>query len=65
MRPDHVLLRDIDDALQAATNFVVDLSKAELIEERLVRDAVMYQLIVVGEAATRLSPGGRRPPDGY
>lgn len=59
MRPDHVLLRDIDDALQAATSFVVDLSKAEFIEQRQVRDAVMYELIVVGEAATRLSPGVR------
>lgn len=55
MRPDLVLLGDLDEALAVASEFVAGRSKDDFVSDRQARSAVMYELIVVGEAAGRLS----------
>lgn len=55
MRPDLVLLSDLDQALDAAAGFAARMSKAAFVDDHLVRSAVMYELIVVGEAAGSVS----------
>lgn len=56
MRPDLVLLRDVERAATAAVSFVGALSVDDFIDNDLVRSAVTYKLIVIGEAANRLPP---------
>lgn len=55
MRPDVVLLKDMADAVYAADLFQVGLDEETFTRVDLVRSAVMYKLIIVGEAAGRLS----------
>lgn len=56
MRPDLVLLRDITRASVAVDAFIVGRSREAFIDDDLLRSAVMYKLIVIGEAVNRLSP---------
>ena len=55
MRPDLVLLSDIDQALAEAVTFAAGLSRSGFVDDHRSRGAVMYELIVVGEAAARVS----------
>lgn len=55
MRPDQILLHDIDGALAEVIEFAAAATSGDLATDNLVRSAVLYKLIVVGEAAGRLS----------
>lgn len=63
MRPDLVLLRDIERAADAVHGFITGLSHDAFIDDDLRRSAVMYKLIVIGEAANRVTPRLRAAHD--
>jgi uncharacterized protein with HEPN domain len=55
MRRDGLLLEDIVAAADAVTEFIAGYTAETLETNTLVRSAVVHQLTVIGEAATRLS----------
>jgi uncharacterized protein with HEPN domain len=55
MGRDESTLLDIARAARAIVTFVQGLQKEELLEDFKTRSAVLYQLIVMGEAVKRLS----------
>ncbi|MDI6738821.1 MAG: DUF86 domain-containing protein [Candidatus Edwardsbacteria bacterium] len=60
MRRDEVILFDIAEAARLAACFVQGLGKAAFLADCKTQSAVLYQLIVMGEAVKRLSPEMRR-----
>ncbi len=52
---DRQRLRDIVEASDAIADFVADSADAGFEEDDLVRSAVLYKLVIIGEAAARLS----------
>lgn len=57
MRPEEFFLRDILIACERANRFVKDISWEFFETSDLHQSAVQYQLIVIGEAVTKVSRG--------
>lgn len=55
MQRDETTLHDIAEAARLVAGFVQGLGKASFIDDRKTQSAVLYQLIVMGEAVKRLS----------
>lgn len=55
MRRDEQRLDDIFAALETISRFVSSTSEADFLQNEVLRYAVAHQLIVVGEAAARIS----------
>ncbi len=55
MRRDETTLLDIAEAARLAASFMQDLSKDAFLDDFKTQSAVLYQLIVMGEAVKRLS----------
>jgi uncharacterized protein with HEPN domain len=55
MRRDLLYLQDIVEACQDIAEFLTDVNVEAFRESKLVRSAVIQKLMVVGEAASRLS----------
>lgn len=53
-------LKHILDAIETIENSVADLDESAFALNDVVRDAVLYQLAVLGEAAKRLSGAARK-----
>jgi uncharacterized protein with HEPN domain len=60
MRSDSLLLQDILQATIDIQEFITGISQEEFIRSKLIRAAVVQKLIVIGEAASRLSDEKRR-----
>ena len=56
MRRDRLYLIDIVAAAAAIARFMTDKSRLLFLGDELVQSAVLQKLIVIGEAASRLSP---------
>ncbi len=64
MRRDELYLVDMIEAAAAATTFVQDVDEATFAASDLIQSAVLQKLLVIGEAAGRVSSGIRaRWPD--
>ncbi len=59
MRPDRLYLVDIVEACRAIARFLAGIEPDAWAQDEVRQSAVMHQLIVIGEAATRLSNGLR------
>jgi uncharacterized protein with HEPN domain len=55
MQRDETTLLDIAEAARLVVSFVQDMSKAVFLDDYKTQSAVLYQLIVMGEAVKRLS----------
>ncbi len=55
MQRDEATLLDIAEAARLVASFVQDMSKAIFLDDYKTQSAVLYQLIVMGEAVKRLS----------
>jgi len=55
MRRDETTLLDIAEAARLVVSFAQDMSKAVFLDDYKTQSAVLYQLIVMGEAVKRLS----------
>jgi uncharacterized protein with HEPN domain len=55
MQRDETTLLDIAEAARLVVSFVQDMSKAVFQDDYKTQSAVLYQLIVMGEAVKRLS----------
>ena len=55
MQRDEATLLNIADAARLVAGFVQGLSKADFLDDFKTQSAVLYQLIVMGEAVKRLS----------
>ncbi len=64
MRRDELYLVDMIEAAVAATTFVQDVDETAFLASDLIQSAVLQKLLVIGEAAGRVSPEIRaRWPD--
>lgn len=64
MRRDGALLGDLLTAADDARRFIVGMDEDSFIADEIVRCAVAYQLVIMGEAANRLSTETRaRSPE--
>lgn len=59
MNRDDASVLDIDTAARRVLKFSANLSKPELFADDEKQSAIIYQLIIIGEATKRLSPGYR------
>jgi len=59
MERDEATLLDIANAAHLVMDFARDMEKDEFIKDIKTRSAVLYQLIVIGEAVKRLSQSMR------
>jgi len=59
MRPEVLYLTDILEAAEAVRRFVHGVRTHEFLGDELRQSAVLQKLIVIGEAASRLSPAFR------
>lgn len=59
MRSEELYLRDILAAAEAITEFTAELESDDFFNDHLRQSAVLQKLIVIGEAAARLSPSFR------
>jgi uncharacterized protein with HEPN domain len=55
MRRDRLYLIDIVAAVESIARFMTDKSRLTFLSDELVQSAVLQKLIVIGEAASRLS----------
>lgn len=55
MRRDELYLGDIVEAADAVTEFLAGVREDEFVDSDLLRSAVLQKLIVIGEAAARIS----------
>jgi|SRR5271154_3825791 len=55
MRHDQQRLQDILEAARRILNFAANRSKTDLEKDELFKSAVLYELLVIGEAANHLS----------
>lgn len=60
MRDDHLYLTDIIEAANAIQDFVAGHTDESFEQNALVRSAVLQQLTIIGEAASRLTPDIRK-----
>jgi uncharacterized protein with HEPN domain len=56
MRPDRLYLEDIVAAADAIVAFVSGRDASAFAADDIVRSAVLFKLIVIGEAASKVSP---------
>jgi uncharacterized protein with HEPN domain len=56
---DDVVLKDITNAAHLVVEFIEGYKKETFTDDWKTRSAVLYQLMVIGEAVKRLSPGFR------
>ncbi|MFN8458647.1 MAG: DUF86 domain-containing protein [Anaerolineae bacterium] len=56
MRPERLYLTDMVEAAEAITDFIAGLDEAGFYQDSKSQSAVLQKLIVIGEAAARLSP---------
>jgi uncharacterized protein with HEPN domain len=56
MRRDRTLLQDLINAADALERFSSGRSESDFHGDELLQSAVVYQLIIIGEAVNRLSP---------
>lgn len=56
MRRDELYLVDMIEAAVAATTFVQDVDETAFLESDLFQSAAIQKLLVIGEAAGRVSP---------
>lgn len=56
MRPDKLYLVDIVDAAEAIAEFIADIEEEAFYRDHKTQSAVLQKLIVIGEAAARLTP---------
>jgi len=56
MSRDQQSIQDIWNASQEILSFTADISAITLASDRRTQAAVLYEIIVIGEAANRLSP---------
>ncbi|MEA2640207.1 MAG: hypothetical protein QOF51_1601 [Chloroflexota bacterium] len=54
MRREHQYLQDIVDAADTIASFVAGIDREQFIGDALVRSAVVYQLLIMGEAAAHV-----------
>lgn len=59
MRPEQLYLSDIKEATEAIAEFIAGLQAEDFYRDRKSQSAVLQKLIVIGEAAARLSEGFR------
>ncbi|MBN1937796.1 MAG: DUF86 domain-containing protein [Anaerolineae bacterium] len=59
MRREILYLTDIVEAADAIYRFVEDIERADFFKDEMRQSAVLQKLIVIGEAAARLSAGFR------
>jgi uncharacterized protein with HEPN domain len=55
MRDEELYLSDIVEAAGAVDRFLAGMNEDEWIDDEVRQSAVMHQLIIIGEAASRLS----------
>jgi uncharacterized protein with HEPN domain len=55
LRRDHLYLADIVEAADSVAQFVAGVRESEFVGNDLLRSAVLHKLIVIGEAAARIS----------
>jgi uncharacterized protein with HEPN domain len=55
MRPEKLYLTDIVEAADAIERFCEDVSLEQVLNDEMRQAAILQKLIVIGEAATRLS----------
>lgn len=55
MRPERLYLMDIVEAADAISRFLKDVDETTFMQDELRQRAVLQKLIVIGEAAARLS----------
>ncbi|MBM4461241.1 MAG: DUF86 domain-containing protein [Chloroflexi bacterium] len=55
MRDEELCLRDIVEAARAVDRFLTGMSEDNWMDDEVRQSAVMHQLIIIGEAASRLS----------
>ena len=55
MRDERLYLADIVEAAEAIGHFVAGMTEDDWTKDEVKQGAVMYQLIIIGEAAARLS----------
>lgn len=60
MRPETLYLTDMVEAADAIARFLADLEREQFLSDELRQSAVLQKLIVIGEAASRLSPEFQR-----
>jgi uncharacterized protein with HEPN domain len=63
MRPDRLYLEDVLAAADAIAGFVRDRDPGALAADDLVRSAVLFKLVVIGEAVSKLSRELRKKHD--
>ena len=59
MRPDRLFLVDMLDAADAIIDHIAGRDRDALFEDRTARAAVLHELTVIGEAASRITAGLR------
>ena len=59
MRPEEFYLRDIIFACKEANLYVRGISKTDFEVSKMVQSAVMFNLMIIGEAASKISGGLR------
>ena len=59
MRPEILYLTDIVEAVDAIGRFLHDVEREAFLNDELRQSAVLQKLIVIGEAASRISPETR------
>jgi uncharacterized protein with HEPN domain len=57
MSPDESHVADLIDASESIVRFTAGLSESEFRRGDLALSAILYKIVVLGEAVTRLSPG--------
>ena len=55
MRPEHLYLLDIIESADAIDRFCSSVDENEFLQDELRQSAVLQKLIIIGEAASRLS----------
>ena len=56
MRPEKLYLTDLVEAADAIQRFIIGITPDDFLNDELRQSAVLQKLIVIGEAAARLSP---------
>lgn len=62
MRHERLYLADIVESADSIASFLHGCDRAQFDQSELIRSAVVYKLIVIGEAASRASQAGLRYP---
>ncbi|MBP6002856.1 MAG: DUF86 domain-containing protein [Pyrinomonadaceae bacterium] len=63
MRPEKLYLRDIISACKQANLYVCDIERTDFEKSSLHQSAVLFNLMIIGEAASKITPElkGRHP----